>query len=537
MATRHIQLPGSQRSLLPGSKVLATANPNQWVEVTLKLRRKAPLDLTGRPKARLSRKDLADRYGASAEDLAAVKSVLGKLGLEVLEENPAARSVEVGGPVSAMERAFQVKLFRCSHAAGDYRGRSGTIQIPAELAGIVVGVFGLDDRRVVRRARRPRPHAAAPSLVSARHRGFLPTDLAKLYDFPPGDGAGQTIGILEFGGGYLPDDLRLYCQTAGVDVPNVVPVSVDHTPTNVDDDAAVEVMLDIEVVAGFCPRATIAVYFGRFTERGWIRTLDAAVHDPQREVSVLSVSWGAPEGVGLWTPQALDVVHDTFADAAMMQISVCVASGDDGSDDQVGDGLAHVDFPASSPAVLAVGGTDLRVIDGQPTETAWKDGDGLRADGGGSSGGGVSAHFPRPQFQADVNVAPVNPGAQPGRVIPDVAAHAESDGQTTGYFMVIDGQAGPNGGTSAAAPLWAALLARINGALGDGKRAGYLTPLLYQAARGGGTVGSGACKDVTDGDNISAAGGGFRAGPGYDAVTGWGSPLGSKLLAALRQLV
>ena len=248
-------------------------------------------------------------------------------------------------------------------------------------------------------------------------------------------------------------------------------------------------------------------------------------------------------------------MSETFHEAAMMGITVCIASGDDGSADETDsqpnsgelDGRAHVDFPASSPYVLAVGGTDLRVTQGRVTETTWKDGNGRRrisaqsTGTGGATGGGVSGHFPRPDYQRDITIKSVNPGSIAGRVVPDVAAHAESDGRTRGYFWVLDGQGSPNGGTSAAAPLWAALLARINAALekekGPGKRAGYLTPVLYQPGSDGKPVGASACKDIVTGNNISAAIGGYHAGPGYNAVTGWGSPLGSKLLDALRAIV
>jgi kumamolisin len=211
-----------------------------------------------------------------------------------------------------------------------------------------------------------------------------------------------------------------------------------------------------------------------------------------------------------------------------------VAAGDDGSDDQVGDGQAHVDFPSSSPYVLAVGGTILQQnTGGTVNETAWKDGDGLRQDNGGSTGGGVSVHFLRPDWQT-VTVASVNPGSIDGRVIPDVAADASAN---TGYFVVVDGQGGVSGGTSASAPLWAALIALINTSLGAGKQAGYLTPLLYQQGSSGNILGQDVCRDITTGDNSTAAIGGYAAGPGYDAVTGWGVPNGNALLTALRSIV
>jgi len=166
-----------------------------------------------------------------------------------------------------------------------------------------------------------------------------------------------------------------------------------------------------------------------------------------------------------------------------------------------------------------------------PKEKAWKDGDGLRKDGGGSTGGGVSTLIPRPGWQK-VDVNSVNPGAIVGRVVPDVAADASAN---TGYFMVVDGRSSVNGGTSAAAPLWAALVGRVNAGLGA-KRAGFLAPVLYQAYAGS-TVGAASCTDIVAGNNITAAVGGYSARPGFDAVTGWGTPVGTQLLAALKAVL
>jgi kumamolisin len=484
---------------------------------------------------------VAEKFGASPDDMAKVTEVLGRYGLITIGTDQATRSVELSGSIGEIEKAFQVKLFRYSIDSGHYRGRSGLIHVPLELEGIIVGVYGLDNRGVIRRRKRRSGLAINLARATTMHRGFFPADLAKLYQFPIGEGAGQSIGILEFGGGFLPDDLELFCEQVGVGVPNVVPISVDRAGTNSDDSAAVEVMLDIEVIAGVCPKAKIPVYFGPdLSERSLIDTVSRAVHDADNAPFVLSISWGDFEESRAWSEGTLDRVNDSFHEAALMGITVCVASGDDGSDDGAGDGHAHVDFPASSPFVLAVGGTNLRVQSTGTSERAWKDGDGRRpiiGGTGGSSGGGVSSHFLRPDFQKDISITSVNPGAILGRIVPDVAAHAETDGRATGYYQVTDGKGFLDGGTSASAPLWAALIALMNAELqnrhGANARAGYLTPLLYQIGTDNKPIGSTVCRDVTIGDNISAVIGGYHAGEGYDAVTGWGSPIGAKLLEAL----
>ena len=529
--TRFIAVPGSERTPAFGATATRAADAEAWLEVTLKLARKAPLPAVDtRPLHPLSAAEIGARYGASDEAIKRVSDTFAGLGLTVLASDAATRTVQLGGPVHAMEAAFQVKLMQFTGIRGDYRGRAGALHVPAALERDIVGVFGLDNRRAVRR--RPdgghKRHALAHTAASARKRPwFFPSELATAYDFPDGDGSGQTIGLLEFGGGYFPDDLAAFGKAAGLaSLPTVVPISVDKMPTDTNDEATGEVMLDIEVLAGICPKATIPVWFSQFTEKGWVDALDAAMHDARYKPQVLAISWGYAEDVSVWTASAVTQVNEALQEAALMGITICVAAGDDGSSDGIADGHAHVDFPCASPFVLAVGGTLLR-SGAKRSERAWKDGDGLRADNGGSTGGGVSMRVARPAWQSGLDIAPVNPGQMAGRIVPDVAANASAN---TGYFVVAGGQQEISGGTSAAAPLWAALVARMNQQLqASGKRVGYLTPLLY----GTGALGRQGFNDIHTGDNVTAHVGGFKSAPGFDAVTGWGTPKGKELLAAL----
>jgi len=537
MAQTHSPLKGSNRIPLPGARALGAAHGEQWVEVTAKIKRKTPLpDLTGRPAKAMTRDELSAKYGSDPADMQKAADAFKKMGLEVLHTDAATRSIELGGTVTAMNQAFGVKLMRFTHDGEEYRGRVGPVQVPGELGGLVEAVFGLDNRRVTKR----RPHLAshlgtAAAKAKSARPWFFPQELASIYSFPQNEGAEQSIGLLEFDGGYFESDLQKFCKAANVSVPTVVPISVDGTPTDTLNDAAVEVMLDVEVVAGVCPKATIPVYFAQFTEKGWVNALDAVIQDKTNNPSVVSVSWGNSEDGAWWTTSAIQQVNDALKEAALLGITVCVASGDDGSSDAVMDGNAHVDFPASSPYVLAVGGTTLRKSAGGYSEVAWKDGDGLRQDNGGSVGGGVSVVFnPPPAWQAGVAATSVNPGGGTGRTIPDVAADASGN---TGYYMVFNGRVIYEGGTSASSPLWAGLIARINAGLAaSNKRVGYLTPLLYQNPNGGAGIG-GTCKDITQGNNITATAGGYTAAPGYDAVTGWGSPNGTALQNALTPLI
>ena len=538
--TTFIAVPGSERTPAFGATATRAADAEAWVEVTLKLARKAPLPaLDTRPQGTLSALEVGSRYGASDAAVKRVSDTFAGLGLTLLASDAATRTVKLGGPVALMEHAFQVKLMQFDGVRGPYRGRVGALHVPAALQNDIVGVFGLDNRRAVRR--RPdsghKRHAIDQTASAAKKRPwFFPAELATAYDFPDGDGSGQTIGLLEFGGGYFPDDLAAFGKAAGLaSLPTVVPISVDKMPTNTNDEATGEVMLDVEVLAGICPKATIPVWFSQFSEKGWVDALDAAMHDPKYKPQVLSISWGYAEDVSVWTAAAVNQVNEALQEAALMGITVCVAAGDDGSSDGIADGHAHVDFPCASPYVLAVGGTLLRT-GAKRSERAWKDGDGLRADNGGSTGGGVSLRMARPAWQSGLDIAPVNPGQSVGRIVPDVAANASAN---TGYFVVAGGQQEISGGTSAAAPLWAALVARMNQQLSAaGKRVGYLTPLLYGAAApGAGSLGQQGCNDIHSGDNITAHVGGFKSTAGFDAVTGWGSPKGKDLLAALTKVL
>ena len=207
---------------------------------------------------------------------------------------------------------------------------------------------------------------------------------------------------------------------------------------------------------------------------------------------------------------------------ASLGITACIAAGDDGAGDQETDGKAHVDFPASSPYVLAVGGT---MLDGL-TDVVWWESPGQRGqNGGGATGGGVSVEFKRPSWQ-DVQIKSLNPGSIDGRVVP-ISRHSRA----SFLDLIVAGRDSPTGGTSAATPAWAALLALI---VSGGCKPAFLSPLLYGKTSGGEPLGATVCVDVTSGDNTSPdPGKGYKAGPGFDAVSGWGVPTGTALAAAL----
>jgi len=351
----------------------------------------------------LSRDEFAKRHGADAPDLAAVRAFAAAHSLAVEQEDAPRRTVVLSGSVAQFGAAFNVQLHQMSHAGRSYRGRTGAILLPANLDGIVEAVLGLDSRP------QASPHCRIRRLAASGAVSYTPIQVATAYGFPNGTGQGQCVAIIELGGGFQLADLDTYFKGLGIATPSVVAVSVDHatnSPTNDASGPDGEVMLDIEVVGAVAPQANIVVYFAPNTDAGFLDAITTAIHDTTHKPSVISISWGGPEVS--WTAQAMTAMDDAFQAAATMGITVCVASGDNGSSDGVTDGSDHVDFPASSPFVLSIGGTTIPKKGGKGPDIVWKEGKGTRAQGGGSTGGGVSAVFPRPDWQKGVTIKSVN---------------------------------------------------------------------------------------------------------------------------------
>ena len=515
-----MELAGSERAPLDGARAIGEIVAEAKLSVTLLLRRRSNArpsppakDLRrASPLAReyLTREQFAASYGAHPEDLGAVRSFARSRGLTVLSEAIGARTVRVEGSLAEIARTFDVSLRRWTFPGGSYRGRTGPVNLPAELEGIVLGVFGLDDRP------QARPHFRRHRAVRPTDVSYPPPQVAAAYDFPPGtDGGGSTVALLELGGGYRTGDLTSFFGGLGLPSVSVTTVSVDgaqNAPTGNPDGPDGEVALDIEIVGSMAPGARLVVYFAPNTDQGFLDGLTAAIHDTTHRPSIVSISWGGPEDQ--WTSQARSAIDAALEDAATMGITVLAASGDQGATDGSTNGALTVDFPASSPYVTGCGGTRLALTNGRIThEVTWNE----ETIGEGATGGGVSESFARPGFQSGADV-PAAPNGFSGRGVPDVAGNADP---ASGYSIIVDGQQIVVGGTSAVAPLWAALVARVNQSLGT--PAGYLNPSLYAPAE------EKTFHDVTSGDN-----GGYSAGPGWDPCTGLGSPDGGKLLSALR---
>jgi len=292
-----VPLRGSERVPLPGARVSGKLNPNERLQVTVLVNPRpsdqeklSRVDELGKrmphERSYLTREELDAAYGAADEDLAKVEAFARENALDVVEESRSKRSVVLSGTIAQFSRAFKVKLVRCEYQKSTYRGRSGPIYVPAELATVVQAVMGLDNRPQARsHVRLLKKKAAGTS--------FTPPQVAQLYSFPPGlDGAGQSVAIIELGGGFRANDLKTYFTGLGVPVPSVLSISVDgarNSPTTANGPDA-EVMLDIEVIGSVAPKAQIFVYFAPNTDAGFVDAVSAAVHDSQHKPSVISIS-------------------------------------------------------------------------------------------------------------------------------------------------------------------------------------------------------------------------------------------------------
>jgi kumamolisin len=508
----RVELPGSFRKL-PSGKNLGNTSFNDVIEVMIKLRRKTPILNFVRGIAKGKNKPISQevfdrRFGASQGDINLVISFARQHDLTVLQTSVSKRNVILKGSVQKFSEAFQVYLADFIPDSGiTYRGRSGAIHIPEILKDIITGVFGLDNR----------PQARPMFQLLKKDGGLIhpqdasvsynPDAVAKAYKYPRDvDGTGECIALIELGGGYRNTDMQNYFTKLGLPLPLITAQSVDgalNAPST-PDSADGEVALDIEVAGAVAPAAKIVVYFAPNTDKGFLDAISTAIHDTDNKPSVISISWGASESQ--WSQQAMQNFNETFMSAAALGVTITVAAGDNGSSDRETDGKAHVDFPASSPYALACGGTRLL----PNAETVWNDLDGW------ATGGGISDIFPVPDYQKNISLPPsVNSNKIKGRGVPDVAANADS---ASGYNVLVDGQWTVVGGTSAVAPLIAGLIALANQKLK--RRSGFIHRKIYAST-------APVFKDITNGNNTTAKNGGYSAGPGWDACTGLGVPLGT----------
>lgn len=407
--------------------------------------------------------------------------------------------VSATGTAGAARAAFGAHLVR----GADGVRPSRPLDVPRALQGSVSGVIGLDTRS------RWRPLAVPGGLTG--------TDLRAAYQVskPIGSAVGMTVATAQFGG-WIRSDLETYAAATGVAMPSVTvrPVS-GVNPKSLDDNGGVEAALDQEALLATAPGAAHVIFFGHNTDAGAVQTYDAIATAAERdEFDVLSLSWGLCELDT--TADVMRAVNDSLARVVAAGKTVFAAAGDAGAHDCVDKttkGKLAVDFPASSPYVVGVGGTQLaRRADASWAEVGWNDPTkGARASGG----GGFSRVFERPAWQPAET--PQDPPGTKSRMVPDIAAVADP---RTGVAIFASTEGGwvMGGGTSLAAPLVAGHFASTLATAGKRNGLGRaLQPILYANPQ--------AFRDVVEGENF-----GYTAATGYDLVSGLGTPLWDQLL-------
>lgn len=471
-----------------------------------------------------------EAFSAPEAEIDRVADYLRGLGFKIVETDPAASHVVIRGRLAAYEKAFGIVFVIYDHPKGQYLSYKGRVRLPSEVRRFVTEVLGLDQRSMAR------PHLHHPAFLG------LPqavTKVARIYRFPTTNAQGECIAIVSLGGGFYRSDIKEYFRRRGLPPPKVDIILADGVknqpakrsdvrkylaafrksvesgvpptqslPPDLEEQIewTIETTMDIQLVGTFAPGARIALYLGKNDEAGKVHALANAITDSKRTPSVITCSWG--EGEDESTQQSLDALTDLFVQAGLRGITVCVSTGDGGSPPGT-----PINSPASNPWVLACGGTSLSA--GGSKEKVWDEPIGSLIL---ASTGGFSTVFPLPSWQIAATAQDRPPQGDPGRGVPDVAAKADL---RTGYTVRIAGVDAAMGGTSAAAPAWASLAALINHKLG--LRAGFFAALLYTLPFRGGT------RDIVEGRTQS-----FKAHIGWDACTGWGSPVGVALLKALQ---
>jgi kumamolisin len=491
----RVPIPHTHRAVWPGATPIAElSKADAWLTAWLRPRRGGKLDvqraieLGAMPpakRAHMSRADLEVQTGADPDDLKVLARYCKRFGIEIVSSHW--RAATLMGGLQELVAAFGA-------TAGIYeledkrrfRHRSLSLHAPPEIAEILQGVFGIHQWPRSHAVGKMQPHVVAPSAK----------DIAAHYAFPDADGSGQTIAVVQLRGEFRGDDFEACMKNQGVAAKKPIVKRIDNAELRHGIETAkdLESAIDTQIVGALAPGAQIVIFAAPDDERGVLDAIRHALFDTTHEPSIISISFGFPEF--LWTPCALSILDDLFTVAALAGVSIFCASGDNGAELDPS-GTAHVLAPASSPFAHACGGTQIAQ---NGSEVVWP-----------QSGGGFSDYFGVPSWQKEAAAVASAYGTKAGRGVPDVAANA-----TPGYRVYFNGEQFAMGGTSAAAPMWAALTARLAQRIGH--PLGFFAPLLY------GAHAKSAFRAVTSGGN-----GRYKGAPGWNPCTGLGVPIGTAL--------
>jgi kumamolisin len=564
------------------NQLVGPVDPRERIEITVKLRRKSEdglptLDefIAGKRAVGMTRQMIGERYGAARSDADTVQKWAVQQGLSVTQVDLGRRQMHLVGSADAMAKAFDVKISRYKHkrTGADFRCPETDISVPESLQPIISGVFGLNDMPVIVRNRvRPAHRAQAITNPQTQFPGsFYPNEVAKLYNFPPQQGQGQRVAILEFGGGFDQSVLADYfTNSLGLAAPPTVnSIPVLGQQMDVNDPTTGEVYLDIEVVGGMAPKATQDVYFAPWTGQGYLNAIDQAIHND--DYAAISISYGLDEeargtAANPGWPALNKNVDEAFRDATAIGLPIFVSSGDQGSGSRRGEiqsggqlvevtvlaPAAHVEYPSSSPYATAVGGTMLFAQNGAITdEVVWNELGALQQNQfyfGGATGGGVSQRYPAPSYQErrrESHVGEQSTGARTlrARRRRQLGRLDRVSGEPAARLSVQDraGWRDERRGPDVDRPH--GLRARGAGRpathfFNDFVYAAGATPAFRDIVKGRQvtyTANGAVLGPITaTGNNRSANVNGYDSGQGYDLCTGWGSPNGAQLVKQLQ---
>jgi kumamolisin len=450
---------------------------------------------------------LVSRVGEYAEGMERLADFAQKHGLR-FRPDFMRRCVHLDGTREELAQSLGATLHSYDDGHQRYQARVGPLLVPDEIEPYTHAVLGLDERPVI-------PSRLKSAADDSDAAGLWPTQVPSLYGISHElDAAGQCVGIIALGGGYLPSDLQIALNRMNRPTPLVIDFPVGGARNNFGggDAADEEIALDLQVIASLVPGARIVVYFAANNIQSLAEAIHQAVTDEANRPQVLSISWGSAEK--FWTQAGRDTMQAVLEDAAKLKVTVVAAAGDSLATAGLHDGAAHVLFPASSPLVLACGGTamTLDANEARQDETVWN-------EGVIGTGGGISDLFDVPEYQKQIALPKSQNDGGLRRGVPDVAGLAA---QNPGYRIMLNGQQKVKNGTSAVTPLWAALIAMANAQRAE--PIGLAHPVLYGTPS--------LCSAITVGNNRSN-GIGYDGAPVWNACAGLGVPSGERTIEAL----
>ena len=460
------------------------------------------------------------QFAPTPADYAAVRRFAEQSGLKIVGTHENNLVLDVQGTSAQVEAAFAVKLLKYRSPAGlVFHAPDSEPMVPPILAGKVQAIVGLDTAAVAHPHLIKRPSGPfIPHGGSGPGGGYSPSDIKTAYNLNSvsENGAGQTLALYELDG-YTVSNITAYENQFGLTHTPLQNVLIDGFNGSAGSGAD-EVTLDIELMIALAPSATkIVVYEGPNSAAGAIDTYNRIATD--NTAKEISSSWGLAEANNSASSRSSE--NTIFQQMAAQGQSIYAAAGDSGAYDN-GSSLS-VDDPASQPYMVSVGGTRLTTGTGgaYTSETTWNGGS-ITAGGG---GGGISIEWGIPSYQSGV-ISAASKGSTTARNVPDVALNSDP---ATGYAIYSGGAWQSFGGTSCAAPLWAAFTALVNQrrVAAGASLLGFPNPAIYNIGKG--TRYSSDFHDIADGStNLK-----YPAVTGYDDATGWGTFNGANLLTDL----